>query len=303
MTRSTCHQAREWLIDEQRGRLSIEHVQPLRQHLERCPQCAQLDQEERVLTELLHTKLEQPSAPVSLKQRLAQQALAASQGTLAPAQQAPTAGPQAQALAQQPPAASHDAQASTHAPARSPRPRRSWQLSAAGFALAACALLGIGVEVTRRPSETSLARGLVQEAVNDHLRVLYAAHPIEVERGIHEVKPWFTGRIDFAPDVAFSGDADFPLVGGAVGYMVDRKAATFMFKRRLHTITLLVFRADGLAWPTGDTQKAGTHDVLVREQNGFHLVIWQSAGLGHVLISDVSSSELLTLCAKLDTPT
>jgi anti-sigma factor RsiW len=78
------------------------------------------------------------------------------------------------------------------------------------------------------------------------VRVLYSDHAVEIESGgIHQVKPWFAGRLDFAPSVGFAGDADFPLKGGAVAYFMDRKAATFVFARRLHTITLFVFRADG----------------------------------------------------------
>jgi anti-sigma factor RsiW len=268
MTRSACEQARSWLFDEQRGRLPVEQVLPLREHLQQCAECARLDQQERTVTELLRTRLIRPSAPDLLKQRLGQQALAA---------QVPTSA-RPQSLAS----------------------RRILQLSGVGLALAACALLGLSLRATRS-AETAAAHDVVREAVNDHLRVLYAANPIEVESGgIHRVKPWFTGRIDFAPDVTFSGDDEFPLIGGAVGYMLDRKAATFVFKRRLHTITMLVFRADGLEWPDGATQSVGPHRVQLREHDGFHVVLWKSAGLGHALISDVSSSELLQLCAKLD---
>lgn len=63
---------------------------------------------------------------------------------------------------------------------------------------------------------------MVAEAVNDHLRVLYSERPLEVESSNrHVVKPWFKGKVDFAPDFAFDGDADFPLQGGSVGYFVD----------------------------------------------------------------------------------
>ena len=50
--------------------------------------------------------------------------------------------------------------------------------------------------------------------------------------------------------VRFEGDADFPLKGGSLGYFRDRKAAVFVYARRLHSISLLVFRADGLPWPS-----------------------------------------------------
>ena len=114
-------------------------------------------------------------------------------------------------------------------------------------------LRGGGAGPGRDPPEPRPARRLappselVAEAVNDHIRVISSTHPVDIESGgIHQVKPWFTGRLDFAPRVAFSGDDDFPLVGGSVGYFRDRKAAVFVFKRRLHTITLLVFPPDGL---------------------------------------------------------
>jgi anti-sigma factor RsiW len=92
--------------------------------------------------------------------------------------------------------------------------------------------------------------------------VLYAQNPIEIPNGgLHRVKPWFSGRVDFAPDITFAGDDEYPMLGGAVGYFVDRKAASFVFKRRLHTISLFVFRADGLAWPAGETRNVGSARV------------------------------------------
>ena len=57
------------------------------------------------------------------------------------------------------------------------------------------------------------------------------------------------------------GDDDFPLVGGSVGYFRDCKAAVFVFKRRLHTITLLVFPPEGLAWPNDDLSRVGRLSV------------------------------------------
>ena len=120
---------------------------------------------------------------------------------------------------------------------------------------------------------------LVAEAVNDHIRVISSTHPVDIESGgIHQVKPWFTGRLDFAPRVAFSGDDDFPLVGGSVGYFRDRKAAVFVFKRRLHTITLLVFPPEGLAWPSGDLARVGRLSVSEANARGFSVLIWRDGG-------------------------
>jgi len=142
---------------------------------------------------------------------------------------------------------------------------------------------------------------MITEAVNDHIRVVSSAKPVEIESGgIHQVKPWFTGRLDFAPRVSFSGDDEFPLVGGSVGYFRDRKAAVFVFKRRLHVISLLVFQGTGLPWPSGDRVSVGGLSVSERASRGFSVLLWQDAGLGYALVSDVNRQDLELLAARIN---
>jgi anti-sigma factor RsiW len=162
---------------------------------------------------------------------------------------------------------------------------------AAGAAIALLAVFAWRV----RPSDDVM----VAEAVNDHLRVLYSEHPVEVQPGIHQVKPWFEGRLDFAPVVAFAGDDDFPLQGGSVAYFLDRKAATFVFKRRLHVITLFVFRAEGLPWPAVATEPVGAARGELRTTRGYHVLLWRKDDLGYALVSDMDPRELSTLGAKI----
>ena len=138
------------------------------------------------------------------------------------------------------------------------------------------------------------------EAVNDHLRVLASQHPLDIESSdVHQVKPWFEGRLDFAPRVAFEGDAEFPLKGGAVGYFRDRKAAVFMYTRRLHPITLLVFRADGLTWPTRAPAPGGSTEVHRTADRGFNVIMWRTPELGYALISDVDARDLNALATRI----
>jgi anti-sigma factor RsiW len=165
---------------------------------------------------------------------------------------------------------------------------------ASALAVAAAAFLFL---VPREPG------AIVTEAVNDHLRVLYSTHPLEVESGgVHQVKPWFEGRVDFAPVVGFGGDDDFPLLGGSVGYFVDRKAATYVYKRRLHLITLFVFRAEGLSWPSfPSTSTVPLAGVRARRETsrGFHVLFWRQDDLGYALVSDLDPRELETLGGKI----
>jgi anti-sigma factor RsiW len=175
-------------------------------------------------------------------------------------------------------------------------PRRLAQI-AAGATLAAA--IAAGTLLVVRSGDRSDA--MFTEAVNDHLRVLYSDHPVEIESGgIHQVKPWFAGRLDFAPSVAFAGDTDFPLKGGAVAYFMDRKAATFVFARRLHTITLTVFRADGLPWPATGGEALGVHRAYARGSRGFHALMWRDGDLGYALVSDVAETDLRDLATRVE---
>jgi anti-sigma factor RsiW len=183
-----------------------------------------------------------------------------------------------------------------------PRPRRRaatvGRTIGALLAGAAFTMFVVSVWRARMPDDR-----LISEAVNDHLRVLYATRPLEIESGgIHQVKPWFEGRLDFAPVVDFAGDDDFPLEGGAVAYMVDRKAATLLFRRRLHQITLFVFRADGLRWPAWGQRAIGSARGTVETERGFHVALWRQGDLGYALVSDVNEGDLLMLASRIAHP-
>jgi anti-sigma factor RsiW len=180
-----------------------------------------------------------------------------------------------------------------------PKPRRGAPRLARGLAtMAAGAALATLVLFAWRATTSSDA--MLTEAVNDHLRVLYSEHPIEIESGgIHQVKPWFAGRVDFAPVVPFAGDDDFPLQGGAVAYFLDRKAATFVFKRRLHVITLFVFPADGMPWPAVATHRVGEARGTAESSRGFHVLMWRKGDLGYTLVSDVDPKDLDALGEKV----
>jgi anti-sigma factor RsiW len=183
-----------------------------------------------------------------------------------------------------------------------PRRSRGWippLLSA--FAAAALVVVAVRFVPPARDAGAPASAEMVTEAVNDHLRVVSSSRPVEIESGgIHQVKPWFTGRLEFAPRVAFSGDDDFPLVGGSIGYFRDRKAAVFVFKRRLHTITLLVFPEDGLPWPEDRPVRVGALSLAEASSRGFSALLWRDAGLGYALVSDVNRQDLEELAARIN---
>ena len=263
----TCEDARAQLLDYQRGRLALSAESEVRAHLDGCADCTRDDALEHELTRALEQRLPLHPASIALKRRLAAQW--------------PT-----------------------------PSTQRSWWRRWRPVLMPALAFAALLMLVTpvlyyeRTASRMAGERaGLVAEAVNDHLRVLASQHPLDIESSdVHQVKPWFEGRLDFAPRVAFEGDAEFPLKGGALGYFRDRKAAVFVYARRLHPITLLVFRADGLPWPTRAQTPAGPPAVYRTVDRGFNVIMWRTDELGYALVSDVDPRDLNALAARIPLP-
>ena len=169
--------------------------------------------------------------------------------------------------------------------------RRPWRAHLAPFALGAALAAAITVLVVRTPATDPAAlatRATIDEAVGDHLRIVGAPHPLDVETSdLHNVKPWFTGRIDFVPPVSFVGDDEFRLRGGSLAVFGGHKAAAFVFQRRLHTITVLAY-PDAAARPREETTT-----------RGFHVITWTTGGIGMALVSDISWDDLRQLEARV----
>ena len=259
-----CREAQTHLVDAQRGRLGPDLQGELRGHLDACAACSRVDAEEQVLTEILERRLPQHPASLALKRRLAAQ------------------------------------QSASPAPTRSRWSRWGVSLLPA-LAVAVLLLVALPFYLERaNVARTDETANMVRETVNNYLRLLSSQHPLEIESGgIHQVKPWFEGRLDFAPVVSFEGDGEFPLRGGAVGYFLDRKAAIFVYSRRLHTISLFVFRAEGLPWPTRGLEPMGSARAFLTVSRGFNLALWRTGDMGYGLVSDLDARELLGLGARL----
>ncbi|HEX9400029.1 MAG TPA: hypothetical protein VF912_07965 [Anaeromyxobacter sp.] len=257
----TCEAAREHLLDLQRASLPPELEREVRLHLEACRACARASAEEDVLSELLERRLPRHPASRALTRRLA-------------------------------------ALASPAAPAP-PLAARRWsrRLGAPVVAAAALVVAITATLVARSSRDGGALAALTTESVNDHVRVLQRERPVDVESGaLHEVKPWFEGKLDFAPAVPAPVVPEMRLEGGSVGYFVDRKAAVVVYRLRRHLVTLLVFRADGLPAANG---VAGERVPLRRTLRGYDVFLWRSGELGYALVSDVDAVELSAIATRL----
>src|SRR5262249_46316319 len=126
-----------------------------------------------------------------------------------------------------------------------------------------------------------------EEVVSGHVRSLMgglAGHELDVvSTDQHTVKPWFNGKLDFAPPVKDLAAQQFPLVGGRLDYVGGRRVAALVFHRNKHVINLFV-------WPT--KEKDSTPADLPSMQ-GHNLVHWSHAGMACWAVSDLNEKELL----------
>jgi anti-sigma factor RsiW len=120
---------------------------------------------------------------------------------------------------------------------------------------------------------------LAANVLSAHIRSLNGTHLLDVPSSDqHTVKPWFNGKLDFAPAVK---DIDgFPLLGGRLEYFEGRSAAALIYGRRNHTINLFTWPSAALA---GDATQV---------RNGYNLESWSSNGMAFWAVSDLNESEL-----------
>jgi anti-sigma factor RsiW len=242
-----CVERRLLIQADHDGELDAAASAALAAHVETCPYCAALRDRLILLSSRLRAEVAMPPAPETLR---------------APLLQALAAAPQAGAGIP---------------PARLPR-RRAVLSFGAGAAMAAMAASVAWLALPRGAGDDG-------DLLDLHLRALQPGHLTDVvSTDQHTVKPWFDGRIDFAPAVKDLAASGFPLIGGRLDVLQGRPVAVLVYGRARHVIDLVVAPEAGAplaaAEPTDSTLR------------GYGIVQWSNGGMRYAAISDVARADL-----------
>jgi len=215
----------------------------IERHIERCPQCRELQQDLERTRTALRRELTYFRIPSELGARLNRMI------------------DQADALSPAKP--ERAARAPWHA-------RAFWTGALGGAGLSALAALCLFMLLPLR------AEPLIDDLLSAHLRSLMPTHLIEVvSSDKHTVKPWFAGRTDVSPEVADFDQQGYRLVGGRADYLDHQRSAVMVYQHGPHIVNVFTWAADRrsvlnevtrngyhlLFWRTGDLEFCAVSDT------------------------------------------
>ncbi|WP_428840296.1 anti-sigma factor family protein, partial [Burkholderia territorii] len=158
-----------------------------------------------------------------------------------------------------------------------------------GVALLVALAAAAGMAVSAHRAETGQT---VDELVSSHVRAGLSARDIDViPTDRHTVKPWFNGRLDYAPPVEDLSASGFPLAGGRLDYVGRRRVAVLVYRYRQHVIDVYV-------WPAGVGRQAAPYATV---SQGYALDRWDAAGMTWWAVTDAEPSALAAFRTALDT--
>jgi anti-sigma factor RsiW len=131
----------------------------------------------------------------------------------------------------------------------------------------------------------SARQTLLAQLTDSHIRSLMGTHLTDViSSDQHTVRPWFEGKLDFAPPVPDLSAQGFPLVGGRVEYIGGRAVAALVYERRKHFINLFI-------WPEAGAEALRAEPA----QRGYNVMHWRRNGMNYFAVSEVSPEDIRKL--------
>ena len=238
------------------GELDLVRSLEIEEHLKTCTSCAQELREQQLLREGIRSANLYHRAPEALRARI----IAYDSAVPAPAHGQSRA-------------------AASGLRTMKRRPVLEW------FAVAAAILIMLGLGVRFFPGILGARQGdlVAEELVAGHIRSLQPGHLMDVvSTDQHTVKPWFDGKIDFAPPVRDLAEQGYPLIGGRLDYVSGRDVAALVYQVRKHYINVFI-------WP--DDGKQGNRLESISKQ-GYNVACRSSDGMRLCGVTDANAADL-----------
>jgi anti-sigma factor RsiW len=180
-----------------------------------------------------------------------------------------------------------------------------WPFFGGAFAGATLSALVLGTMLwfQAAPLMSGVATGspVAQEIVSSHVRALMSDRPIDVlSSDKHTVKPWFNGRIDYAPPVIDPAGPGFALVGGRLDYIDHRPVAVVVYRYLKHPIDVYVFPERKGEVKNGADEKAFS-PVVTQSDDGYALARWNHDGMTFWAVTDASGAVLTQFAHAIET--
>lgn len=114
-----------------------------------------------------------------------------------------------------------------------------------------------------------------------HVRSIGAGPLIQVASSDrHTVKPWFQGKLDYAPEVPDLLESNFELLGGRVEKLQGQDTAALAYRLRKHIISAYVSPMDRVV------------PMERLQQRGFNIIHWSDGVMQVWAVTDADVSEL-----------
>src|SRR4029450_8339039 len=132
------------------------------------------------------------------------------------------------------------------------------------WAVAAALVVAVGGGFAPVRTATVPQDAIVGAVVDGHVRSLMTDHLFDIRStDQHTVKPWFLGKLDFAPPVVDLASIGFPPVGVSLDSPRGQPAAALVYQRQQHTINVFISPVS----PRSDESGA----IEGRTDRGFHV--------------------------------
>ena len=167
-------------------------------------------------------------------------------------------------------------------PERRVRPwAKSWSSLAASFLVGA--LLGGGLIFGALNDQGR--HDVASQVVSAHIRALLAPQSFDVASSDrHTVKPWFAGKLAFAPNVVDLSAKGFPLVGARIDVIGLEPVASLVYSKGKHLISVMEM----------PNRRGFTIPLIQHVEQGYQALTWSDGKIIYWAVSDAAPEELRT---------